>query len=321
MTPSPILSQICSHTESAPPTPTVHGGQPITVHDFLQDLSASGRAGRKYGRRNRLATVKLDAYHHSEDCRSRTPITPSSWSVETRNERHFFAYPRIQFKHKRLSRRVPHPRRKKQLAKSLAQRLFEADVFSSGTSYRPLSARDPAHTSSRQPLQFITSLNLTPSLESRSRICEKKWARHGRTRKSSAAADPEMRVMASQSDGSASGTLPSSNRPAIATGDGKPSSRSRNEASTQRTRTAAAGLASGKRAFRTRGGKLTAAQVRPSPFEYVPLPLMRVELAPRIRSYANDPSTAQAVRGGHACVGVKPISINVLRQWSEPRIN
>ena len=281
-------------------------------------MSASSRAGRKYGRRNRLATVKLDAYYHSEDCRSRsrsrslspTPISPSSWSVEARNEHLSFAYPRIQFKH--LSRRVPHPRRKKQLAKSLAQRLFEADVFSSGTSYRPMSDRDPAHTSSRRPLQFITSLNLTQSPESGSRTCEERWARHGKTRKfpMSAAADPEIR----QADDSASGTL-SSNRLALATGGGKPSSRSLNEGATQRTRTgapAAAGLTSRKRAFRMRGGKLSAAQLRPSPFEYVPLPLMRVELAPRIRSYADDPSTARAVRGRHACGGVKPISIDVL---------
>ena len=280
-------------------------------------MSASGKAGRKYGRRNRLATVKLDAYYHSEDCRSRsrslspTPITPSSWSVEARNEHHSFAYPRIQSKRKRLSRRVPHPRRKKQLAKSLGQRLFEADVFSSGTSYRPMSDRDPAHTSSRRPLQFITSLNLTQSPESSSRTCEKRWACHGRTRKSpTAAADPEIR----HADDSASGTLPS-NRLALATGGGKPSSRSLNEGATQRTRTgapAAAGLTSRKRAFRMRGGKLSAAQLRPSPFEYVPLPLMRVELAPRIRSYADDPSTARAVRGRHACGGVKPISIDVL---------
>ena len=281
-------------------------------------MSASGRAGRKYGRRNRLATVKLDAYD-SEDCRSRsrslspTPISPSSWSVEARNEHHSFAYPRsIHSKRKRFSRRVPHPRRKKQLAKSLAQRLFEADVFSSGTSYRPMSDRDPAHTSSRRPLQFITSLNLTHSPESGSRTCETRWARHGRTRKSltSAAADPEIR----QADDSASGTLPS-NRLAMATGGAKPSSRSLNEGATQGTRTgapAAAGLTSRKRAFRMRGGKLSAAQLRPSPFEYVPLPLMRVELAPRIRSYADDPSTARAVRGRHACGGVKPISIDVL---------
>lgn len=275
---SPVLSQTCSH--SVLPIPN-HGGQPITVHEFLQDMSAGRRAGRKYGRRNRLATVKLDAHYRS---RSPTPITlgPSSCHVETRNDQRISAryYPRIQSKHP--SRQVvPHrQRKKKQLAKPLAQRLFEADVFSSGTSSpRPMSDRDPAaHTSSRRPLQFTTSLNMTPSLESR--IYPKKGGPHGKARKTTA----EIRAP-SQADGSALGTSP--NGLAAATCS-ELSSRRWNGAATptQRTRTgaSAAVVASGKRAFRTRGGKRNAAQMPPSPFEYVPLPLVRVET---VRGYTN----------------------------------
>ena len=306
---SPVHSQIGSHSESTLPTPT---NQPITVHEFLLGMSASGRAGRKYGRRNRLATVKLDAYDPSEVRRSPsprlgpTPITPSSRHAEARDdqlERVSAYYPRIV--HKRPSRRVPHPRRKKQLAKSLAQRLFEADVFSGGTSSsRPISDRDPAaRTSARRPLQFITSLNLTPSL-SRIYPPQKEAHHHGEAaREASSAADLGIWPAADQAeaaDDSASDTSPSNGL--VAATCGKPPSRSWN--GTRTGAPAAAVLASGKRAFRMRGGKASAAaaQVQPtSPFEYVPLPLVRVELAPRIRSYAHNPQyqyRSGCTRGG-----------------------
>ena len=308
----PVFSQIGSHSESALPTPT---NQPITVHEFLLGMSASGRAGRKYGRRNRLATVKLDAYDRSEVRRSPsprlgpTPITPSSLHAETRDdqlERISAYYPRIV--HKRPSRRVPHPRRKKQLAKSLAQRLFEADVFSSGTSSsRPISDRDPAaHTSARRPLQFITSLNLTPSL---SRIYPpQKWAHHHgeaarEASSESAAADLGIWAAADQAEADDSAPDTSWSNGLVAATCGEPPSRSWN--GTRTGSPAAPVLASGKRAFRMRGGRQSAAaaQVQPtSPFEYVPLPLVRVELAPRIRSYAHQPPQCQyrsgCTRGG-----------------------
>jgi hypothetical protein len=63
---------------------------------------------------------------------------------------------------------------------------------------------------------------------------------------------------------------------------------------------AAAVLASGKREYcAARGGKLRAAQMPRSPFEYVPLPLVRVETASRARGYAdpNNNSTGRARTG------------------------
>ena len=267
-----------------------HGVQPITVHEFLQDMSASGRrAGRKCGRRNRLATVKLDGYYRSENCRGgpTPPLTPSSSHVqESRNDRPLSAYPRIQSRSKQHpSRRVPHLRRKKQQhAKPLAQRLFEADVFSSGTSSRPrpMSDRqDPAlHTSSsRRPLQFITSLNLTPSLESRIYPKKKKWPHGKAAGTASAAADPEIRASASQAandPAAPAGTPPNILAAAVETCR-KPWSR-RNWNGMRMGASGVAVLVSGTRASRMRGGRRqsTAQALPPSPFEYVPLPLVRV---------------------------------------------
>ncbi len=286
------------------------GGQrPVTVHEFLQDVTRS-KPGRKYGRRNRLATVKLDdGYHdHDQDRGPGGPIvttlapTPPSCDLETRNGQRISAYSsssptRIQSKRPGPpSRPVLHFRRKERFAKSLAQRLFEADVFSSGTSSRPttLTDQNPAHTPSRRPLQFITSLNLTPSLENR--IYGEKQPPYGKATSkaaSSASVDSEIQAV-SQADDSVPDTL-SDGCPAVATSSGKPSSRNWNGATTQtRTRkkirtgasaaaAAAAASTSGKRAFRTRGGKQSSARVPHNPLEYVPLPLVRVETASRIR--------------------------------------
>ncbi|KAH9999171.1 hypothetical protein BJV74DRAFT_882990 [Russula compacta] len=253
---SPVLSQICSRSALAIPS---HEGQPVTVHEFLQDTASKTRS--KYGRRNRLATVKLDVNHRGEDD-SPTPTPPCDHDVETRNDRRrISAYPHIQPKH--LPRPVPHPRRRKQFTKSLAQRLFEADIFSSGTSSRPTAARDSAHTSTRRPLQFVTSLNLTPSLESRV------YQRNGRQGKgkggSPAAADSE--VLAPVASVPALGPSPKcpTSCAAAASAQRKPSSRNWNGSVTQRVRTGGSGvvLSSGRKAFRTRGGKQSRAQVPP----------------------------------------------------------
>lgn len=272
---SPVLSQICSY--SALPIRSHDEGQPVTVHEFLGDTAS--KVCRKYGRRNRLATVKLDVNHRGEDD-SPTPTPPCNHDVQTRNDRRCLsAYPRIQSKH--LLRRVPHLRRKKQFTKSLAQRLFEADIFSSGTSSRPAAARDSAHTSTRRPLQFVTSLNLTPSLESR--VYQRNGCR-GRGRGSSppaAAAAAVSEVLAPAASDPALG--PSLKRPtfcvATASAQRKTSSRNWNGSVTQRVRTggAAVVLSSGRKVFRTHGGKQSQAQVPHSPFEYFPLPLVRVQ--------------------------------------------
>jgi hypothetical protein len=287
------------------------GVQPITVHDFLQDMSASSRrAGRKYGRRNRLATVKLDGYNRSENCcGDPTLLTPSNSHVEeSRNDRRLSAYKQ------HPSRRVPHLRRtgKKQLAKPLAQRLFEADVFSSGTSSRPhflSDLRDPApHTSSsRRPLQFVTSLNLTPSLESRIYPKKKDWSDGKAAGTASAAADPEIWAVSQADGGPAAPAGTSSNGLGAAVETcRKPWSR-RNWNGTRTGASGTAVLVSGTRASRMCGDRLSTAQaLPPSPFEYVPLPLVRV--AARSTDSVDQRSYAKFAnpRGGHGThAGVK----------------
>ncbi|KAF8501492.1 hypothetical protein F5888DRAFT_1236366 [Russula emetica] len=320
-----IHSDFGSHSESALPVPTSsipeHGGQPITVHEFLQDMTRS-KAGRKYGRRNRLGTVKLDAYYdHSEQC-LRSPTAPPSTSschieTQTRNDcdQRISAYPQGRVHSEHLSRQVPHLRRKKRFAKSLAQRLFEADVFSSGTSSLSTGVtpdQNPAHTSSRRrPLQFITSLNLTPSMESRI-YGKKKQPRFGKARTSSSSgcsADSEIQPV-SQADDYVPDSLQDDDSdcpgPAVATSGGKLlSSRNWNGATTMRKRTRARASTavmrgSGrKRACRTPhdDGKQSSAQVPHNPFEYVPLPLVRVETTSKIRR------TGATVRKPQFCTG------------------
>jgi hypothetical protein len=296
-----IHSDFISHSKSALPSiipDPGHEGQPITVHEFLQDMTRSGKAGRKYGRRNRLGTVKLDAYdHHSKQCRtSSTPPSTSNCHIETqtRNDRDDSAYPRGRVQSEQhLSRQVSHwhLRRKKRFAKSLAQRLFEADVFSSGASSRSTGVtpdQNPAHTSSRRPLQFITSLNLTPSMESR--IYGKKqqppFGKARTTSASSGSADSEIQPV-SQADDSVPDSL-QDDCLAVTTSGGKLSTRNWNGAATRKKRARARASpaimrGSGKRAFRMRhgGGKQSSAQVPHNPFDYVPLPLVRVETASR----------------------------------------
>jgi hypothetical protein len=279
----------------------------------------SGKTGRKYGRRNRLGlgTVKLDAYARSEQCRT-SPTTPPSTSnchieTQTRNDRddqRISAYPqgRVRSEHlSRESRQVSHLRRKKRFPKSLAQRLFEADVFSSGTSSRSTGVtpdQNPTHTSSRRPLQFITSLNLTPSMESRI-YGKKQQPRSGEARRttSSGSADSEIQPVSQVDDNSVPDSL-RNDCPTIATSGGKLSSRNWNGAATRKKRTRARASpavmrGSGKRAFRTRHGgeKQSSAQVPHNPFEYVPLPLVRVETASRIQR------TGATVPKPHTCTG------------------
>lgn len=88
--------------------------------------------------------------------------------------------------------------RKKTTYKLLAQYL----TFSSGTTSRPMSVRDCAHTSSRRrrPLHFVAPLNLTPSLESW--MYQKKW--RGRN---ASVADREI-LAASQAYGPACDPVP-----------------------------------------------------------------------------------------------------------------
>ena len=296
-----IHSDFASHWHSESPLPSSipdpdHGEQSITVHEFLQDLTRSGKAGRKYGRRKRLGTVKLDAYGHNAVI-SPPPSTPNCHiETDTRNDRddqRIAAYPRDRVQSEQhFSRQISHIRRKKRFAKSLAQRLFEADVFSSGTSSRSTGVtpdQNSAHTSSRRPLQFITSLNLTPSMENRI-YGKKQQSRFGKARRttSSGSAESEIQPVTSQADNSVSDSL-RDDCAAVTTSGGKLSNRNWNGTATRKKRTRARASpavmrGSGKRAFRTRqgGGKQSSAQLPHNPFQYVPLPLVRVETASRI---------------------------------------
>ena len=310
----PIRSQAYYHSEPAPQTlDHDREGKPVTVDEFLQDMTS--KVGRRYGRKIRLATVDLGAYCPASSSgnldRSRTPTgaTPRhvQAEVETRNDPH----PRIQSR--RVARRAPlHPRRKKPSTKSLAQRLFEADVFSSGTTPpRPATdasvpSRIPAHTSTRRPLQFVTSLNLVTPLESRIRN-RRKGVREGARRDHdgsgapAAQVDPEELVLGASTNDSAQGASPNRLAPAaVATSDHYSSSRNRNKATTQRARTggSATALAPGRRRAQTRarGGKQRTARLRPKPFEYVPLPLVWVKNAARTCL------CSRPCQGPHACV-------------------
>jgi hypothetical protein len=273
-------SRTCSPS-ALPVTAPSHDGDPITVHEFLQGVTS--KSGRKYGHSNRLGTVKLDVAR-SED---RSP-TPAPRPAESRGERRVSGISRIQLKH--APRRVPHLQRKKHLAKSLVQRLFEADVFSSGTSSRP-TAQDPAHISSRQPLQFVTSSNLTPSSES--------WVRKRREVEGAGQGSPAQMLGVSGS--------PATSRNAASD---EPPSRS-GAATTQRARTGSSGavLASRRKVFRARGGKQSLARLLPGPpFEYVPLPFMQV----KTHQGAVPSQYPVACSGLGSHTGAKASSFNVL---------
>lgn len=277
-------------------------------------MTRSKAGSKKYGRRNRLGTVKLDAhYNDSEQCRTspmmalQAPSTSNCETQTTRNDRggrRISAYPpgrRIQPEH--VSRQVSHLRRKKRFAKSLAQRLFEADVFSSGTSSRSAGVtpdsdqNNPAHTSSRRPLQFITSLNLTPSLEGRI---------YGIKKAPSSSGDSEIQpVSQPEDDDSVPDAVQDDDDDCLATvvqsvtvsgsgdklscrnWDGDPTRPGKRTRTRARVSHADAVRASGKGAFRTRHrhagvGKQSSAQVVPhNNFDYVPLPLVLLETPSR----------------------------------------
>jgi hypothetical protein len=160
--------------------------------------------------------------------------------------------------------------------------------------------QDPAHTSSRRPLQFITSLNLTPSLEGR--IYGIKKATSG------SADDSEIQpVSQSDDDDSVPGALqddddddcpagavvqPAATFPRgvsdlpIRNWNGATTTRpgKRTRARARVSPAAAVMRGSGKGAFRMRhaGGKPSSAHVVPrNPFEYVPLPLQLLKTPSR----------------------------------------
>jgi len=269
---SPLADSDCSHSAQMIHN---HGLQSVPIHEFLQDVAS--KVGRKYGRRNRLATTKLDIHCRSKDYSS-SPITRQD--DETRNDRCVTPHPRIQST-KYLSREVPRLPGRRRFAKPLAQRLFEADVFSTGTSPRPTSARpeDSAHTSSRRPLQFVTSLNLTLSLESRI-YGNQESGRQGEAAEedSISTADSEMLAVSEFSSSDASPTR--DRHPVASLAHSSKSSNHFQTAAAQRARMgrSAGVLASEKKVPRAHGRKRGRAQVPPSPFEYAPLPLTRVRM-------------------------------------------
>jgi hypothetical protein len=161
--------------------------------------------------------------------------------------------------------------------------------------------QNSVHTSSRRPLQFITSLNLTPSMENRI-YGKKQQSRFAKARTTSA--ESEIQPVTSQVDDSVPDSL-RDDCTAVTTSGGKLSNRNWNGTATRKKRiraraSPAAMRVSGKGAFRTRqgGGKQSPAQVPHNSFQYVPLPLVRVEHASRIQR------TGAAVRKKHqSCTG------------------
>ncbi|KAI0259897.1 hypothetical protein BC834DRAFT_594777 [Gloeopeniophorella convolvens] len=154
-----------SHEEESPSTlaPSVHTRRPevpasacdaqaITVHQFLNDVTS--RANRTYC--HRKPVVDLGAYKDGDQ--GPGPAAPPVATLTPHSDSegdHVTPTPSPPLA-KISKNRASRPRRKR-LSKSLAQRLFEADVFSSGTSYK-LPSED-AHTSSRRPLPFATGLS------------------------------------------------------------------------------------------------------------------------------------------------------------------
>lgn len=243
---SPVLSEA-----SSPPIPDLHGttdghdGQSITVHQFLQDLTK--KPCRKYGRQNRFAAVDQDVYCNEGSSASTISCSDDDEGTTTRH---------VHLGHT-SRRRVPcMPRsRQKHFAKPLAQRLFEADVFSSGAFSQP-TVQDSAHTFARRPLQFITSLNLSPSLETRIYKRRQVVVGGSSSKRTSAICDSLGATV------TPSGAL------------------DRNTLDTQGTRkggSPGAFLSSRKRVLRARGRKQGLARSSAGPFEFVPLPLVRVK--------------------------------------------
>ncbi|KAI9450154.1 hypothetical protein BJY52DRAFT_1304332 [Lactarius psammicola] len=241
---NPALSEACSSPVPAPQDTGSHEGQTITVHQFLHDMTK--KPCRKYGRRNRFAVAELGIYRSEGS--SPSPISCSDDDQSDRDVSTPHRAHHVQSRHP--SRRMP-KRQQKVFAKPLARRLFEADVFSTGAFSRP-TAQDSAHTSTRRPLQFITSLNLTPSLENR--IYQRR------------------QIVA----GGSSSTRTDS--PGVTVARGRAPNRN-----TLDTRGARIGggsgalLAAGKRVLRARGREQGLARSSAGPFEFVPLPLVRVK--------------------------------------------
>ncbi|KAH8994837.1 hypothetical protein EDB92DRAFT_230161 [Lactarius akahatsu] len=240
---NPADSEACSPSMPAPQaTNTSHEGQSITVHQFLQDMTK--KPCRKYGRRNRFAAVEPG------DFRNEGP-SPSSISCSDEPDGQSDGDQGTSTPHRAHHVQLRHPsrvprRRQRLFTKPLAQRLLEADVYSTGTFSRP-TAQDSVHTPARRPLHFITSLNLTPSLETR--IYKRR------------------QVVA----GGSSSTRNDS--PGVTLARGRAPDRN-----TLDTRGGGSGaiLSSGKRMLRTRGRKQGLARSSAGPFEFVPLPLVRV---------------------------------------------
>lgn len=283
----PHLPQVCSQsTRPILDQDSEELSESLTVHKVLQDMSSLSRVGRKYDRRNRPATTKPASHDercHSVDCNPAP--TPCYDQVEIRNhDQCVSAFPRIQSK--RVARRETHLRRKKQFTtKSLGQRLFEADVFSSGTSSRPTSVRNPAHISTRRPLQFVTSLNLTPSLERRMYQPRRRKLQEEERKGSHVPVQADSGILEASNLNPAQET--SWDRPATEAASGKRFSnrtwtRNRHTKPRERTGGSAPALASGRRAQAFRGHDRkqgTAREPPTSPFEYGPLPLVWVKNA------------------------------------------
>ena len=235
---SPALSEASSPPISDPQGITDgHDAQSITVHQFLQDFTK--KPCRKYGRRNRFPAVELDV--HCSEGSSASPISCSDDDEGTTTHH-------VHLRHTSKCR-VPRSRQK-YFAKPLAQRLFEADVFSSGAFTQP-TAQDSAHTSTRRPLQFITSLNMSPSLETRIYQRRQVVAGGSSSKRTSAVCDF---LSATVTPGGALDTQ-----------------------GTRKGGSPGAFLSSRKRVLRARGREQGLARFSAGPFEFVPLPLVRVK--------------------------------------------
>ncbi|KAI0293773.1 hypothetical protein BC826DRAFT_969021 [Russula brevipes] len=293
---SPVLTRDCTRSALSIPSQEKRS---VTLHEFLRGIT--GKAGRKYGRRNRLARGNPGAYSRRGPTPTPQPKTPP------------------------LFPRVPHPRRKKIFAKSLAQRLFEADVFSSGTSKssRPTSAQDHAHASStstdagaRRPLQFVTSLNLTPSLESRI-YPKKKWHRGG---EAAGGSDVDTAMRRTVPDPAGARNAPAPDHLAVS-GVASWSGAATGRGSDARTAHTRRSVPSGRKtALRARGGRQSAVQMPPSPFQYVALPLVHVNT---LRGAVQAPSGAPNRTGADSdlpnrylnCCPLAPSSLH--HGWSD----
>ncbi|KAH9972766.1 hypothetical protein BGW80DRAFT_1459515 [Lactifluus volemus] len=228
-------------------------GRPVTVHEFLQDMTS--KSVRKYGRRNRLGTVKLDV-GRSEDSSSPTDLL------------RVVSLPKIHVTI--VSLLFPHTTRtcfptdrtpsSAQKASCKAPFSTTRDVFT--PHWHAPRSRAYTHSAAvavRHLIELDSVLGKSPD----PRATPVDGARRGTVTPAEMLA---VSIAPVTSPNAASGEPPSLNR-AVTTQRARPLAGS-----------SGAVLASRRKVFRAHGGKQSLARSPPGPFQYARLPLVQVKI-------------------------------------------